>query len=210
MFFYKLVRFIGIPIIKLLYPVKIVNKQNLIKNGKCVVVCNHLGMADIPFLASLYKDKTYFVSKKENFSNKFISWCFAKLGGISIDRDKPSFQSMRQIVNVLNEDKRLVIFPEGTRNKLDNKLQEIKQGTAFFAIKGKALITPVIIYDRFKAFRRNYVIVGEPIDFSKYYDVKFTEEISLECTDEIKNVMLSLQQQLFDYVNNLKNKGKKQ
>ena len=84
-----------------------------------------------------------------------MGWAYSKLGGIPIDRDKPSFQTIRQVVNVLNQDKRLAIFPEGTRNKVDNKLQEIKQGTAFFAIKGKSNITPVIIYDRFKAFKKN-------------------------------------------------------
>lgn len=210
MLFYKIVRFFGIPIFKLFYPVEYVNKENLIKNGKNIVVCNHLGKTDIVMIASLFKDKTFFISKKENYDNKFLGWAYSKLGGIPIDRDKPSFQTIRQVVNVLNQDKRLAIFPEGTRNKVDNKLQEIKQGTAFFAIKGKTNITPVIIYDRFKAFKKNYVIIGKPIDFSKYYDVKFTEEISIECTKIIENVMLELQKEVFAYVENKKKtKGKK-
>jgi 1-acyl-sn-glycerol-3-phosphate acyltransferase len=203
---YKIVRFFGIPIAKLLYPIEYVHKENLIKNGKNIVVCNHMGKADVLMIASLFKDKSYFLSKQEYYKNKFIAKILTSIGGIPIDRDKPSFQTMRQAVKVLNDDKRLVIFPEGTRNKVDNKLQEIKQGTAFFAIKGKSQITPIMIYKRFKVFRKNYVIIGKPIDFSKYYDVKFTEDVSIECTNIIRDTLLSLQQELFTYVDEKKKK----
>ena len=189
MLFYKIVRFFGEGIFRFLYPMEYVHKENLIKDGKNVVVCNHLGKADVGMIATLYKGKTYFLAKKEWFSNKFVSKILTSLGGISVDREKPSFQTMRQGLAVLNDNKRLCIFPEGTRNKVDNKLQEIKQGTAFFAIKSKAKITPIIMHDHMKVFKKSYIIIGEPFDFSEYYDVKFTEEISQKCTEKLAKIM---------------------
>ena len=50
---------------KLFYPVKIYGKENLIKKGKCIVACNHLGKADVLVVGALYPDKTIFLSKKE-------------------------------------------------------------------------------------------------------------------------------------------------
>ena len=131
------------------------------------------------------------------------------MGAIPIDRDKPSITSIKKCLEVLKNDKRLCVFPEGRRNFEDNKLQEIKQGTALFAVKGKALITPVIIYDHLKMFKKNYAIIGKPIDLSKYYDKKFDDEVSKSCTQIIANEMQKLQQELFDIVNDIKSKKRK-
>ena len=52
---------------KVFYRVKVFGKENLIKKGKCIVACNHLGKADVLVVGALYPNKTIFLSKKE--------WC---------------------------------------------------------------------------------------------------------------------------------------
>ncbi len=190
----------------LFYPVKVFGKEKVIKKGKSIVVCNHLGKADVMVVGALYPNKTIFLSKVEWYKNKFFGGLLKQLGSIPLDRDNPSLSSIRDALKVLKDNKRLGIFPEGRRNFETNELLEIKQGTAMFAVKGKALITPVIIYDRLKMFKKNYVIVGDPIDFSKYYDVKFNDEVSAECSKIINDKMHELQQELFKIVDNLKKK----
>ena len=162
---------------KLFYRVKIIGKENIIKKGKSIVVCNHLCKMDVFVVGALYPNKTIFLAKKEWYKNKFISWVLRTMGSIPVDRDKPSLTTIKESLQVLKNNKRLGIFPEGTRNVNGTEIQEIKQGTAMFAVKGKAVITPVIIYSKLKKFKTNYAIVGEPIDFSEYYDQKFDQEI---------------------------------
>ena len=113
---------------KLFYPVKVIGKENCIQDGKSIVICNHLGKSDVLAVGDLYKDKTYFLSKIEWFDNKPLGWIIDKLGAIPIDRDKPSISSIRSCLNVLKDNKRLAVFPEGQRNFVDNTLLEIKQG----------------------------------------------------------------------------------
>lgn len=197
---YRILRPLGVLFYKIFYRVKIFGKEKLIKKGKCIVVCNHLGKMDVFTVATLYPDKTYFLSKKEWFDNKPLGWLIDKLGAIPIDRDKPSIKTIKTALNVLKENKRLGIFPEGRRNFETNELQEIKHGTALFAVKGKALITPVIIYDRLKKFRQNYAIIGDPLDFSEFYDVKFSEDVEKQCTERISEAMHGLQRELFKKV----------
>ena len=48
---------------KVLYRVKVFGKENLIKKGKSIVVCNHLGKADVLAVGALYPNKTTFLSK---------------------------------------------------------------------------------------------------------------------------------------------------
>ena len=185
---------------KTLYRVKVFGKENVIKKGRNIVVCNHLGKADVLAVGALYPDKTTFLAKVEWFESKAFGWILRKLGAIPLDRDKPSLSSIKEGLQVLKDNKRLGIFPEGRRNFETNDLQEIKQGTALFAVKGKSMITPVIIYDRLKMFKKGYVIVGKPLDFSKYYDVKFNDEVSAECTKIINDAMHKLQAELFELV----------
>ena len=192
---------------KLFYRVKIFDKDNVIKKGKCIVICNHLCKMDIFVVGALYPNKTMFLAKKEWFNNKILGWLLRVMGAIPIDRDKPSLKSIKETLNVLKEDKRLGVFPEGTRNKISNEIMEIKQGTSMFAVKGKALITPVVIYSKVKMFKKNYAIVGKPIDLSSYYDVKFNDEVSSECTQIIVDKMHELQEELFKKVDNLKKKA---
>ena len=193
---------------KICYPVKVFGKENLIKKGKCIVTCNHLGKADVLVVGALYPDRTVFLSKIEWYNNKFFGWLLKQLGSIPLDRDKPSISTIKEALKVLKDNKRLGIFPEGRRNFETNDLQEIKQGTALFAVKGQALITPVIIYDRLKMFKKSYVIVGKPIDYSEYYNVRFSDEVSAKCTEILETTMKELQQELFKKVDDIKSKKK--
>ncbi len=204
---YWIFRFFGMIYYKLFYRVKVFGKENVIKKGKCIVVCNHLGKSDVMVVGALYPDKTYFLSKKEWTKNKFLAWVFKVLGAIPIDRDNPSLTSIKETLQVLKDDKRLGIFPEGTRNKETNEIKEIKQGTAMFAVKGRALVTPVIIYEKIKIFKKNYAIVGKPIDLSAYYNVRFNDEISEKCSKQISDKMHELQKELFLKVKSLKKKA---
>ena len=192
---------------KLFYRVKILGKENIIKKGKSIVVCNHLGKMDVFVVAALYPDKTIFLAKKEWYKNKFLAWLLKVMGSIPVDRDKPSLTTIKESLQVLKNDKRLGIFPEGTRNTQNTEIQEIKQGTAMFAIKGKAVITPVILHSQVKMFKTNYAIVGKPIDFSEFYDVRFNDKVSAKCSNIIYERMRELQVELNNYVENKKKKA---
>ena len=193
---------------KICYPIKIFGKENVVKKGKRIVICNHLCKMDVFVVGALYPDKTYFLSKIEWWDNKFFGWLISKLGAIPLDRDKPSISTIKTALGVLKKEKRLGIFPEGRRNFDTNDLQEIKQGTAMFAFKGQAPITTVIINDRLKPFRKNYAIVGESFDFSEYYGEKFNGEVSDKCTQIIADHMKELQSKLNTLIEEEKSKKK--
>ena len=194
---------------KLFYRVKVYGKENLVKKGKSIVVCNHLAKSDVLVVGALYPNKTTFLSKIEWYENKVFGYILKKLGSIPLDRDKPSLSSIKEGLQVLKDNQRLAIFPEGRRNFETNDLQEIKQGTALFAVKGKAEITPVIIYDRLKMFKQGYVIVGKPFSFEEYYNVRFNDEVSAKCTEMLAQKMHELQQELFKIVDEQKAKKNK-
>lgn len=206
--FYWIVRPLLMLFYKLIYPTKIFGLENVVQDGKRIVICNHLCKMDVFVVGALFKNKTYFLSKIEWWDNKLLGWVISKLGAIPLDRDKPSLSTIKTALKVLKDEKRLGIFPEGRRNFDTNDLQEIKHGTSMFAFKGQAPITAVIINDKLKPFRKNYAIVGKSFDFSEFYGQKFTDEVSDKCTEIIANHMKELQNELAKLVEEEKSKKK--
>lgn len=179
-FFHK----IPIFFFNLLYPCTVHGKENIPKDGACVLVCNHYRAIDCGFVSKAYNKDVYFLAKKELFKNKLYSKILTSYGAIPIDRDKPEIKSMFKTIKILKEGHKLVIFPEGTRNKVNNELMPLKSGTSVFAVHAKCPVVPLMLSGKAKLFRRTHLIVGEPFEFAEFYDKKITEE-NLEKMDEI-------------------------
>ena len=186
-------------IFKLFYPVKVICKER-VPEGKTVIIANHLRALDPCVMHGVYLEDMKIIAKKELFNKKIVSW-YAKLhGGMPIDRENPSIQSILQFVRELKKGQKLLIFPEGTRNKENTNIQEIKSGAGAIAIMAKAPIIPAIIFKHEKMFRKTYIYVGEVIDLSKYYGVKLTDEVQAEINDLLRSRMLKAQSELDEYM----------
>lgn len=167
----------------LVYPTKIVGRKNL-KKGKLILTPNHTSNMDsIVLLLNTY-EKKYFLAKKELFISKSRSWFLKKMGAIKIDRQIADVGAIKQSFKVLKENKKLVIFPEGTRNKDEFlELQQIKNGTAMIAIKTQTPIVPIWIYNRPKPFKLTKIFIGEQYDLSKFYNQKLTDEVLAQASE---------------------------
>jgi len=164
--------------IKICYPVKKIGKNNLPKKKGYVLTCNHYSNLDCVMLDVNLNKKIRFLAKKELFENKFFGWILRKFGAFPVNREKPEVSSFKFALNTLKNKKILGIFPEGTRNKNleDNSLQEVKTGAIIFAAKGDAPIVPVVLYKRSKIFRKNYLLIGEPIEIEAVDKRRMTHE----------------------------------
>ena len=162
----------------LFYPTKVIGKKNLPKKKGVILTCNHYSNWDAIMLDTKLHKKIRFLAKKELFEKKISAFFMKKFGGISIDRDKPGIASFKQVVSVLHKNKIVGIFPEGTRNKdkSDNSLQTIHQGAITFASKADVQIVPAIIYRRFKVWRKNYIVIGQPLDIIGEDPKRLTKE----------------------------------
>lgn len=185
-------RKIATGLIKLLYRVKIHNKENIPTDG-ALFVCNHLTMLDPIFILSGCSKDIYFLTKQEATKGLFGKM-LVKAGAVPIDRANPSMESLIKCIKTLKEGHKLVLFPEGTRNKTGTtEIQPIKEGAAIFAVKAKSKIVPIIIASKPKMFRKTHVLIGEPFELSDYYGVKLTEEVTEKMNADVKESLLKLQ-----------------
>lgn len=180
--------------VKLFYPTKVIGKKNLPKKQGYVLTCNHYSNLDVVILGVSLGKKIRYLAKKELFKNKFMGWYVKKLGGFPVDRENPDISAFKFGVNALKEGHVLGIFPEGTRNKGadDAELQDLKSGAITFASKTGTKIVPVMIYRRARFLRKNYIVIGEPIDIIAENPKRLTHEETDENAKRLKEIMTNL------------------
>ena len=169
-------------------PTRMLGKRNIPK-GKVIVVCNHKSNMDYCYLFTKIWRKQFVLAKKELFKNRPLGWFFKKCCGIPVDRNSVEISTIKSCLNVLKQNKMLTIFPEGTRNKTDNKLLDFKAGTSVFAVKSSAPVVPMVILKKPRLFHVNLILVGKPL----YFDSSFKgEEGQARANEIIKQSMLDL------------------
>ena len=206
---FQIIRFFVNILTFFIFPIKIIHKKRIPKRSKYISVSNHLSWVDMLYVHLRTPGRRYVVAKKELWDNSRTVRIFGKIfGGIAIDRDNPSISSIKQILTFLKRNLPISLFPEGTRNKENRELQELKQGAAVFAIKGAAPMIPILIYSKARAFRKNYIYIGELFDFSEYYGVRMNEELTAAAEEKMRTHMLLEMEKMDDYIVNKRWKKK--
>lgn len=176
----------------ILHPTRIVGKKNLPK-GKAILSLNHRSNWDYVLFGVNSCTKYRVLAKKELFHNKFFGWILHNFGGIEIDREANDINAIKKCFKLLKENKKLLIFPEGTRLKDENQiLGEIKSGMAMIAIKTKTPIVPVWIVRKPKLFRKSTYVIGQPFELSDFYGTKLDEETLEKATQVVREKMLEV------------------
>ena len=154
------------------------------------IVCNHLSDADPLIFLALSSRPITFVAKKETLKFPLVGRAIKILNGEFIDRNDLKMQ-LRVFKNVENKMKEIpdldwIIFPEGTRNKVNVKeVQEFHYGSFKPAMRNElpiyvfSLLGTQRILDK-KCKNKTYII---PLKLNKFispdeYKNKSTVEIS--------------------------------
>lgn len=114
--------------------------------GGAVCICNHVSWFDVFSVASVLPRAT-FVAKLELRSIPLFGYGAEAAGVVFIDRDnrKSAFDSYRLAARAVQEGKRIVVFPEGTRGE-SYALRQFKKGPFVLAITAEAPLVPTVVY----------------------------------------------------------------
>lgn len=167
-FIYKVVRFIGRPIYKIVFRPKYYGVDNIPSEGAVILAGNHTNNLDAAMMIGAPKRIVHMMAKKELFSSKISNYFFRSMGCISVDRSIHDENAKSEAIDVLKNNEVLGIFPEGTVNKTlykDNEqlLLPFKYGAVSFAKKTNAYIVPFAINGKYKIFSKDLKITfGKP------------------------------------------------
>jgi 1-acyl-sn-glycerol-3-phosphate acyltransferase len=213
--------FLG-PILKVLFRPWVRGSEKIPSDGAAILASNHLSFSDSIFLPLMLRRPVVFLAKSEYFTGKGIKgtltrWFFIGTGQLPIDRSggKASEAALNTGLKVLSQDQLLGIYPEGTRSP-DGRLFRGRTGIARMVLEAKVPVFPVAMIDTEKVqpigrklprIRRIGVVVGEPLDFSRFAGMEGDRLVLRAVTDEISYELMKLsgQEYIDVYASTLKN-----
>ena len=195
------------PLLKVLFRPWIRGVENVPTEGAVILASNHLSFSDSIFLPLMLRRPVVFLAKSEYFTGKGIkgtlnSWFFKGTGQLPIDRSggKASEAALNTGLQVLSQGQVLGIYPEGTRSP-DGRLFRGRTGIARMVLEAKVPVLPVAMIDtekvqpigkRLPRIRRIGVIVGAPLDFSRFSGMEGDRLVLRAVTDEITYELMKL------------------
>ncbi|MEY2694453.1 MAG: hypothetical protein RL142_801 [Actinomycetota bacterium] len=223
MAYFILKNFVLGPLLKALFRPWVRGMENIPTAGPVILASNHLSFSDSIFLPLQSRRPVVFLAKSEYFTGKGLKgaltrWFFKATGQLPIDRSggKASEASLNTGLKVLAQGQVLGIYPEGTRSP-DGRLFRGRTGIARMALESKVPVIPVAMIDtekvqpigrRLPRIRRIGIIVGEPLDFSRFDGMEGDRVILRAVTDEIMYELMKIsgQEYVDVYASTLKEK----
>ena len=167
---------------------KVSGLENIPKDEAFMMYANHQGMFDVLAIAATCDEPLGAVLKKELYDVPFLHQIALCTKSYAMDREDVR-QSLTVIQNVTEEVKQgrnYLIFPEGTRSKLGNRMQEFHGGSFRCATKSKCTILPVALVDCFKVLDQKgsapvtvQIHYLKPIPYEEYAGLKPAEVAAL-------------------------------
>ena len=199
--FYWLMKYVVIgPIVKAIWRPWIVGRRNVPAEGAAILASNHLSFIDSVFLPLMIDRPMAFLAKSDYFTGKGLKGWATRMfmkgtGQIPIDRTggKASEASLNTGLQVLGRGDLLGIYPEGTRSP-DGKLYRGRTGVARMVLEAGVPVIPVAmigtehvmpIGSRLPKVRRIGIILGEPVDFSRFEGLEGDRFVLRSVTDEL-------------------------
>lgn len=165
-----------------IYRIKVEGIENIPKNESVIITPNHKSNIDAILLLNYLKYDTSYIAKKEIQKIPLVAnFIINYFNLILVDRSKNDIDATKKMYKALDENKKIVIFPEGTRLGLV-KGKKLKSGVIKLAIKKNIKVIPVGISGKLKPFgKNNFIRFGTPLDFNKLLEDE--KENSKEITD---------------------------
>ena len=211
---YQALKLTGTPILKAAYRPWIRGKENIPKSGPAILASNHNAVWDSVFLPMMIDREVVFMGKADYFTGTGLKGWATKefmraVGTIPVDRSggRASEAALKAGLKRLGEGELFGIYPEGTRSP-DGRLYRGKTGVARLALLSGAPVIPVAMIGTHAAqpigqkipSRTNIgMVIGEPLDFSRYKGLDKDRYVLRAITDEIMyNLMLLSGQEYVD------------
>ena len=170
---YRVLRPIVVFLLKVIYRIKVINKENIPKEGAFILVGNHKHNYDCISLMCGTKRVIHFLAKQELIDKH--GWLFKKFGIIPVDRSKKNKDATSLAVDILNNGGVVGIFPEGTFNKTEYVIMPFKYGAVKIASDSNAQIVPFAIMGEYRRFRKGLKII-----FDKPYYIQEKDDLTKE------------------------------
>lgn len=183
-------------------PYKIKGVENVDRNKSYIYVCNHTSYLDIPGITLTIPTQFRPLAKKELKRIPVFGW-IAQSACIIVDRssNESRRKSMDHLKEILAMGISVLIFPEGTQNRTQDRLQPFYDGAFRIAIETRQPIIPIVVLNAGKLMPPHKIhiepgtiklVVGNEIQ-TEDYTLKDTSQLKQDVYDKMDKMILDNQ-----------------
>lgn len=200
MFYWFVKNLVAGPIVGMILRPWVIGVENIPQTGGVIMASNHLSFIDSILLPLYMRRRITFLAKSDYYTARgpagwFFKTFLTATGMLPIDRSggKASEASLQTGLGVLARGEVLGIYPEGTRSP-DGRMYRGRNGIARMILDGHVPVVPVAMIDteqvmpigrKLPRIRRVGIVIGKPLDFSRFVGLKGDRFILRSITDEI-------------------------
>jgi 1-acyl-sn-glycerol-3-phosphate acyltransferase len=175
-FVYRLTRNCFKGFAKLLYRHRVYGTEHL-PTGPAILAPNHASFWDPPLVAASAPGEITFLARASLFEHPLFGIYIRRLNAYPVQGNAQDLASIKLICRLLQENKQVVIFPEGNRT-WDGILGPFKSGISMLALRTQCPIVPVYLYGTYRVWSRQRrfprlyghtaCVFGTPIPWEPY------------------------------------------
>jgi cytidylate kinase len=197
--FYRAIIFFAWLIGKVFYRLKIYGLEHYYPRG-AILAANHTSFLDPPIVAVAWPEEVHFLARETLFKNRFFGAFIRNVNTHPVSGNASDISVMKTLMTLLEEGKKVVLFPEGTRSK-DGELQHLKPGISMLISRTKTAIIPVYIDGAYRAWSRNQklprifgkisCVFGTPITWESFSHLE-KKEAQKQISEKLSAAILEL------------------
>jgi len=126
-----------------LFGMRVIGRDHLVPDGPVLIAANHESFLDPPLIGIVYREDLVFLARKTLFRG-IAGWLFRRWNAVPVDQERPDMASLKSIVRLLREGRKVLVFPEGART-LDGTLGPAQPGVGLIVAKSGAVVQPMRI-----------------------------------------------------------------
>lgn len=159
--------------VHIFYRLKVYGKKNFPKGGG-IICSNHCSFIDPPLIGVSCPGKVHFLGRDTLFKSSFFAWLIRKLNTHPVHRGKGNVHAFKMAIELIKQDKKVVIFPEGRRSP-DGEFMKGQLGVSMLVQKTKCQVIPIYIYGTYeiwntkrrfpKIFGKAACVIGKALTF---------------------------------------------
>lgn len=199
--FYRSVRLVGVPLLRLLFSLKAENASRVPAQGPVLIAANHCSFMDPVVLQAACPRRIIFMMTERYYNCLWGRWFFKQMQAIPLKEGTVyNVGPLRKGMRALQQGKAIGLFPEGGISR-SGVLQDGQPGILLLAQRTNAPIVPAYISGTFRALPRHAifprpakitVLFGTPLCFLDLAERKEGKEGLLRATsalmEEIKRL----------------------
>jgi 1-acyl-sn-glycerol-3-phosphate acyltransferase len=141
---YAILKPLAVLFMRLYFRVEARGQEHVPRTGALLLVANHASVLDPPLVGGMTPRPVSFMAKAELFRIPLFGALIRRLNARPVRREGADPSALRLALRLLEEQRALLVFPEGTRGD-EQTLRPAKAGAGMLAVLSGATVVPVYI-----------------------------------------------------------------